>query len=401
MKFSVLLPTRNRLNLLAYAVETVRRQDYQDWEIVISDNFSDEDIAGFVKSLDDPRILYHRTDSFIPVTDNWNNALEKCSGDYVIMLGDDDCIMKGCLSSLRGLIEAYGRPDFIYTSALLYAYPGVIPGVKDGFLQPYGYAPFLQGAEEPFWLDRKTAVDLVRESMRFRVVFGYNMQFSVISRGTIDSLKKKGPFFQSPYPDYYATNAMLLDAERILVFPKPLVTIGISPKSFGFYYFNESEEDGVQFLKNIPDRDILSRVEEIVLPGTNMNTSWLLAMETVKAHYGAAAGVEVDYGRYRFLQALHVVAKCVAKERPDGAAFSGLWSRLTMGEKVRYGLWLRLLLGALAFIPREKRKKVMNRILAATGTYPAYDPGKIPGNFHNIVEVFEQVDPFAPPGTQG
>ena len=74
MKFSVLLPTRNRLDLLYYAVETVRRQDYLDWEIIVSDNFSEEDIAGYIKSLDDSRIKYFRTGKFVPVTDNWNNA---------------------------------------------------------------------------------------------------------------------------------------------------------------------------------------------------------------------------------------------------------------------------------------------------------------------------------------
>ena len=77
MKFSVLLPTRNRLELLKYAIETVRRQDYDNWEIIISDNYSEEDIAGYIQSLKEPRIKYYRTDSFVPVTDNWNNALEK------------------------------------------------------------------------------------------------------------------------------------------------------------------------------------------------------------------------------------------------------------------------------------------------------------------------------------
>jgi len=53
----------------------VRRQDYQDWEIVISDNCSEDDIAGFVLSLDDTRVKYVRTESFVPVTDNWKQRL--------------------------------------------------------------------------------------------------------------------------------------------------------------------------------------------------------------------------------------------------------------------------------------------------------------------------------------
>ena len=95
MKFSVLLPTRNRLELLKYALASILQQDESDLEIIISDNNSEEDIAGFIKTLNDRRIKYYRTDSFVSVTENWNNALNKAMGDWVIMLGDDDCLNEG------------------------------------------------------------------------------------------------------------------------------------------------------------------------------------------------------------------------------------------------------------------------------------------------------------------
>src|SRR5215210_76461 len=75
MRFSALLPTRNRLEYLRFAVESVLRQDDSDWELVVSDNDSEEDIAGYVASLGDDRVRYVRTDAFVPVTENWNNAL--------------------------------------------------------------------------------------------------------------------------------------------------------------------------------------------------------------------------------------------------------------------------------------------------------------------------------------
>lgn len=127
MKFSVLLPTRNRLALLRYAVESVRQQDYDDWEIIVSDNFSEEDIGGYVRGLGDPRIKHFRTEKSLPVTANWNNALEQSNGDYVIMLGDDDCLMPGYFTRVRQLAEAHGNPDLIYSSGYVYAYPGVMP----------------------------------------------------------------------------------------------------------------------------------------------------------------------------------------------------------------------------------------------------------------------------------
>jgi glycosyltransferase involved in cell wall biosynthesis len=108
MRFSILLPTRNRLELLACAIETVHRQDFHDWEIVVSDNCSEEDIASYVQGLSDERIRYQRTERFLPVTENWSRALEASRGDYVIMLGDDDGLLRGYLSTLDRLIREHG-----------------------------------------------------------------------------------------------------------------------------------------------------------------------------------------------------------------------------------------------------------------------------------------------------
>ena len=381
MKFSVLLPTRNRLELLRYAIETVRRQDYADWEIVVSDNASEEDIAGHVRSLGDARIRYFRTQTFVPVTDNWNNALEKSTGDYVVMLGDDDCLMKGYFSTLRRLIEQYGAPDLVYHSALLYAYPGVMPGFPEGFVQPYGYARFLKHAKEPFWLERATALQCVRDAMNFRVTFGFNMQFALISRRLISALLDKGPFFQSPYPDYYAMNAALLKAERILVCPQALVTIGVSPKSFGYYYVNRAEQRGVEFLNNAPDRESFRWLEHVVLPGTEMNNSWLLAMEILRRNFGEEFGLEVSYSRYRLLQILQA---CTADEPRTGLP----WAKLRFGEKcVAAAVW-----GLAAFaglVSSRLRRKVGVGLMALAGAYPLFAPQRITGRYRNILEVHE------------
>ncbi len=389
MKFSILLPTRNRLELLKYAIETVRRQDYEDWEIIVSDNFSEQDISGYVRSLGDQRIKYYRTDNFVPVTDNWNNALEKSTGDYVIMLGDDDGLMKGYFTVLSDVIKKYHHPDFIYISAFLYAYPGVLPGFPEGFLQPYGYATFLKKREEPYWLEKEKTIELVKHSMNFRVLFGYNMQFSVISRKLINTLKEKGAFFQSPYPDYYATNAMLLKAERVLVLPKPMVTIGISPKSFGYYYYNESEKRGMEFLRNLPDEKMVQRLEKVILPGTNMNTSWLLSMETIRSNYGSEFNFQVNYDRYRYLQILHVFGEFGLNKATIKPELRCLWNVMSYKEKIVNGVGLGIVFAIVRLFPERYRRKIANRFVALLGRYPIDKPKRIYGKFRNILDVFE------------
>jgi glycosyltransferase involved in cell wall biosynthesis len=294
---SVLLPTRNRLEFLRYALETVLRQDDPDWEIVVSDNDSEDDIAGHVAGLADDRVRYVRTASFVPVTDNWNNALEHSTGRYVVMLGDDDGLMPGYVGRLRELVERFRQPDVVYQGAWLYAYPGVDPGEASGYLQPYGYAEFMRGAVEPFVLDPATRRRMVKAAMGFRVRYGFNMQFSTVSRSLIVRLAPQGPFFQSAFPDYYATNVAFLTATDIVVEPRPLVAIGVTPKSYGFFHMNDAEETGKAFLGG---------QRSAAMPGSNINAGWLSALEAIADRYPELVPAQPARRRFRVLQALSV-----------------------------------------------------------------------------------------------
>lgn len=392
MRFSVLLPTRNRLDYLRDAVESVRRQDFADWELIVSDNDSAEDIRGFIDGLGDPRIRYFRTDSFVPVTDNWNNALVRSSGDVVIMLGDDDCLMSGYFTALNRAMETHPDPDFIYTGAYLFAYPGVMPGHPEGFLQPYSYGSFLQGATSPFWLDRPRAHRLVAAFMSFRTEYGYNMQFFAVSRRMIRRLEAHGQFFQSPFPDYYAANAMMLAAERILVLPRPLVTIGITPKSFGFYFLNNREEEGAGFLKDIPDPEVARAMRAALLPGSHLFTSWLFSAEILRLRFGGEFPLTVDLARYRRLQTRWIYRGRWVEGTVGGDGVEALWERLSVGERLALALPLAVLYRLRAWTPSWAR-----RLLAATfrrlpGRRAPASPTLHRG-FKTIREVFTQVDP--------
>lgn len=335
MNFSVLLPTRNRLHFLRFALETVRRQDFDDWEVIVSDNDSQDDIAGYVASCADPRIRYQRTERFLPVTENWNYALSGSRGDYVIMLGDDDGLMPGYFRAMTELITQFDRPELIYTSGYLFAYPGVLPDHPDGILNHYQNGVFFRGAEHAFRLDARRARRVADDAMNFKMTFAFNMQYSLISRSLIDRLRSYGPFFQSPFPDYYATIVMFLKAQQIVIDPRPLVAIGITPKSYGFYLFNDRESEGVAFLNSLTDGQVPERIRRILLPGTNMNTSWLLAMETVARNLGEMR-LRVNHRRYRLLQALTVLRASYRTPERSRSDVQQLRARLAWHERLLF-----------------------------------------------------------------
>lgn len=390
MKFSVLLPTRNRLEYLRYAIETVLRQDYADWEIIVSDNFSEDDIAGYVRSLRDDRIRYFRTSSSVPVTRNWNNALEQSTGDYVVMLGDDDGLLPGYFSKLVEVLKIFPNPDFVYASALFYAYPGVMPDAPDGFLRPDRNGMFLEN--EPFWLDAARAYKVAKGYLDFKMPVASNMQFSLISRRKLVELSRKGPFFQSPYPDFYATPALFLTSDRILIYPKPLVVIGITPKSYGFFHFNNRSAEGVMFLKNDQQLSGDNSVESVLLPGTSYNDSWLLAMEALRSNYSEARGLLPSYRRYRFLQILHCYKKFYFDCNLGFDVMALLRKKMTLGEKAMFGLALPIGFTLLRLVPKRMREELILRLRRAIGQHAIRNDSVSSRRFNNLVEVYNSMD---------
>jgi glycosyltransferase involved in cell wall biosynthesis len=275
----------------------VLQQDFEDWQIVISDNCSEDDIAGYVGELADPRIVYTRTERSVAVTENWNRALAHSSGDYIIMLGDDDALLEGYLRRMAELIARFERPDLIYTKSLLFTYPGVDPQRPDGFLMENGCAEFFNNATDPFVLAPEVARELVGAAMSFRLRYDFNAQFALIGRHLIESLREFGDFYQSAFPDYYSMNACFLRASRIVVDPHPRVVIGVTPKSYGYFHVNDREAEGRGFL----DAAAASQAA-----GTNINVGWLSAMTDLEQGLGAQFGLRVDHRRYRLVQAAHV-----------------------------------------------------------------------------------------------
>lgn len=118
MKFSVTIPAY-KAQFLNEAIKSVVSQTYADWELVIVDDCSPENLQTIVKPyLTDSRIRYYRNEKncgAIDVVDNWNICLSYCTGDYVICMGDDDRLLPTCLADYKTLIERYPNLNVYHT----------------------------------------------------------------------------------------------------------------------------------------------------------------------------------------------------------------------------------------------------------------------------------------------
>lgn len=109
MKFSITIPAYKQ-RYLYEAIESCLAQTYKDFELIIVDDASPEDLKTVVDKFHDDRIRYYRNEKncgALNVVDNWNICLSYAKGDYVICMGDDDRLLPHCLEEYLLLLKKY------------------------------------------------------------------------------------------------------------------------------------------------------------------------------------------------------------------------------------------------------------------------------------------------------
>ena len=91
-KVSIGMPVRNGGGLLPAALRSVLDQTEQDFELIVSDNGSDDGSSELLRRLaaDDSRVRYFRQDPVIRAYDNFRFVLEKARGEFFIWVAHDD-----------------------------------------------------------------------------------------------------------------------------------------------------------------------------------------------------------------------------------------------------------------------------------------------------------------------
>src|SRR5215510_6953761 len=95
--FSIVIPTYNRSDLVQGAVRSILRQTLDDFEVVVSDNCSEDDTRDVIEGFQDVRVRYVRTPTHGPIGDSWEFARSQAKGTLVMMLSDDDALVHDAL----------------------------------------------------------------------------------------------------------------------------------------------------------------------------------------------------------------------------------------------------------------------------------------------------------------
>lgn len=119
--FSIVVPTFNRKSDLKRAVHCILQQDFKDFEIIVADNNSTDNIKSMLHDFKSNKIIYFKNKKNIGWIPNFTKGMKIARGKYVMLHGDDDFLVdKSCLRVVHSLLKknAYGfiRLNFLKLS---------------------------------------------------------------------------------------------------------------------------------------------------------------------------------------------------------------------------------------------------------------------------------------------
>ncbi len=227
---SIVIPTRERCEFLVACVQSALACRDPDIEVIVSDNASTDGTRTAIGAMTDPRLRYENTGSRIPMHDNFEFALGKASGRYLMFIGDDDGVLPERLAHLLALLRADG-PEVVNWQVPNYVWPGAANG-PDGLLT-------LKPMHLAGGRTRHNAGDLLRglgdgSKASYRIG-GAKIYHGCVARTVVEKVKARaGRYFFVPWPDVGAAVANLFVTDTICMLGSPCTLGGESRASNGW-----------------------------------------------------------------------------------------------------------------------------------------------------------------------
>ena len=140
---SIMIPTYNRPQFFELALQSAQRQNYENLEIIVCDNSTDDRTEALIeKYLGDSRLQYHRNRAAKTKEENFAPFEHLAKGEYLQWLMDDDILLDG---KIEKMMQAFRENP---AARLVTSRRAVIDGA--GRLQPNPYAAGVPESEAAY-----------------------------------------------------------------------------------------------------------------------------------------------------------------------------------------------------------------------------------------------------------
>lgn len=105
LKLSILIPSFNDKEYIEECVNSLLDNNRKDFEIIISDDCSDEQTLSILDCIDDNRVKIVKSSIRLGASDNWKKCLSLAKGEWIHFLASDDYYTNGTVESILDSLE--------------------------------------------------------------------------------------------------------------------------------------------------------------------------------------------------------------------------------------------------------------------------------------------------------
>jgi glycosyltransferase involved in cell wall biosynthesis len=232
-KVSIIMPAYNRANYIAETINSVQKQTYSHWELIIIDDGSDDDTSTIVQSIKDSRIQFYQQEHG-GMEKALSHGMKKACGDFIALIDSDDLWAAEKLEKQIKVMEQY--PDAGFCMSGGYNFQKAGEALDYFYSQKSGlkYGDFLIS----FF---KSEIPAVTSSMFFRK----------------DCLRHTGEFLEVSLSHIYYMITISMHFKGVILL-EPLVFRRLHESNDSTIYHAERHNDGIQMIRhfkaNLPYR---------------------------------------------------------------------------------------------------------------------------------------------------
>lgn len=241
-KFTIIIPTRERCDTLYHTIRTCLNQTYEKYEILISDNCSQDETRKVVESFADDRIRYINTNKRVSMSENFDFALSHVDDGYLMFIGDDDGVVPNSLEYVNDIINRTGVEAVVSHNAF-YTWPGTTNPNK----------LFWSGKSD---YEIRNSREWIGKYLTFEMQYTFDLPGAYcgfVKRDVFDRVTKNGFFFRSPTPDAYSAIAIAFATKNYVYSYTAFAVHGSSARSNGGSFLDakkgEEKKESIDFFK--------------------------------------------------------------------------------------------------------------------------------------------------------
>jgi len=117
VKVSICIPVHNQAKYLVAAIKSALAQNFEDFEVLVSNNASTDDTEAILEEFRHPRLRRISTPCFLSMAESWNYCVQHAYGEYINLLSGDDMLAPDFIHEQCAVLDKNPRVAFVCSAA--------------------------------------------------------------------------------------------------------------------------------------------------------------------------------------------------------------------------------------------------------------------------------------------